>query len=84
MTDLSVYFSSLSDASLDVRHAAVEKIAAAGRADPGMVVPAVVSELRSGTLDTRWYLGRSLVTMGSDIIPPISEYAAVVKETDIQ
>ena len=84
MTNLSVYFSSLSDASLDVRHAAVEKIAAAGRADPGTVVPAVVSELRSGTLDTRWYLGRSLVKMGPDIIPLILEYAEVEKDMDIQ
>ena len=84
MTDLNVYFNSLSDASLDVRHAAVEKIAAAGRADPGTVVPVVISELRSGTLDTRWYLGRSLVKMGPDIIPLILEYAEVEKNMDIQ
>lgn len=84
MTDLNVYFRSLDDESLDVRHAAVEEIAAAGRANPGQVVPVVIAELRSGTLESRWYLGRSLVKMGSTITPLILEYAEMEKDMDVQ
>ena len=84
MTDITDALTALSDADLDVRHAAVEKIAAAGRANPGQIVPVVIAELRSGTLDTRWYLGRSLVKMGPEITPLLLEYAEMEKNMDIQ
>ena len=84
MKELSQNIASLSDASLDVRHAAVEEIAAAGRADTASVVPVVVTALRDGTLDTRWYLGRSQVKMGPGIIPLILEYAQTEQNMDVQ
>ncbi|HJJ98908.1 MAG TPA: hypothetical protein O0X23_01680 [Methanocorpusculum sp.] len=84
MTDITDALSALSDADLDVRHAAVEKIAAVGRTDPGEVVPAVIAKLRSGTIDIRWYLGRSLVKMGPEITPLLLEYAKMEKNMDVQ
>jgi len=84
MTDITGVLAALSDADLDVRHTAVEKIAVEGRENPGQIVPVVIAELRSGTLDTRWYLGRSLVKMGPEIIPLILEYAEVEKNMDVQ
>lgn len=84
MTDITDALTALSDTDLDVRHAAVEKIAAAGRTNPGQIVPVVIAELRSGTLDTRWYLGRSLVKMGPEITPLLLEYAEMEKNMDVQ
>lgn len=84
MTDITDALSALSDADLDIRHAAVEKIAEVGRANPGEIVPVVIAELQSGTLDTRWYLGRSLVKMGPEITPFILEYAELEKNMDVQ
>lgn len=84
MIDITDALTAVSDASLDVRHAAVEKIAAAGREKPGSVVPVVIAELRSGPLETRWYLGRSLVKMGPAITPILLEYAEMEQNMDIQ
>jgi HEAT repeat protein len=84
MTDLNVYFNSLGDKSLDTRHAAVEEIAAAGRANPRQIVHDVISELKSSTIDIRWYLGRALVKIGPEIIPLILEYAETEKNMDVQ
>jgi HEAT repeat protein len=84
MTDINVQFDSLDDKSLDVRHAAVEKIVTAGKKNTNQVVPAVIAKLRISTLDTRWYLGRSLVKMGPGIIPIIIEYAELEEDTNVQ
>jgi HEAT repeat protein len=84
MTDLNVYFNSLSNKSLDIRHAAVEEIATAGRANPRQIVRDVIAELGSSTLDIRWYLGRALVKIGPDIIPLILEHAETEKNMDVQ
>ncbi len=84
MENLNACFSSLNDESLDVRHAAVDRIAAAGRAAPERIVPIVISEISEATPDCRWYLGRSLVKMGPVIIPIILEYAEIEQNMDVQ
>ncbi|MDR0439288.1 MAG: hypothetical protein LBH02_03605 [Methanocalculaceae archaeon] len=84
MTDLKVYFNFLGDKSLATRHAAVEEIATIGRANPKQIVHDVITELKSSTLDIRWYLGRSLVKMGPEIIPLILEHAEMEKDMDVQ
>ncbi|HJJ88851.1 MAG TPA: hypothetical protein O0W81_01910 [Methanocorpusculum sp.] len=83
MTDITHALTTLLDADTDVRHASVEMIAAAGRINPEHVVPIVISELRSGTPDSRWYLGRSLIKMGPDIIPLLLEYANIEMNMDV-
>ncbi|MDR3101907.1 MAG: HEAT repeat domain-containing protein [Methanocalculaceae archaeon] len=82
--DLGVCFRSLCDASLNVRHAAVEEIATVGRVYPGDVVPAVIAELIKATPDRCWYLGRSLVKMGAVIIPIMLKYAELEENMDVQ
>lgn len=84
MDDITHFLFQLSDESLDARHAAVGKIAAAGSLHPERIVPIVVDELKTVTFDTRWYLGRSLVLMGPEIIPVILEYAELEKAMDVQ
>ena len=84
MDDISVYFSELGNESLDARHAAVDKIAAAGRQRPERIVPIVIAELRNADVDTRWYLGRSLIYMGPGIIPVLLEYSEMEQDMDIQ
>lgn len=84
MDDISVYFNELEDESLDVRHEAVAKIAAVGKLHPEQLVPIVIAELRNAKVDTRWYLGRSLIQMGPEIIPILLEYSELEQEMDIQ
>ncbi|MDV0443181.1 hypothetical protein [Methanorbis rubei] len=84
MVNLNACFCSLNDESLEVRHAAVDAIAEVGRAAPEKIVPIVIAEMPDATLDTRWYLGRSLVKMGPGIIPIILEYAEIEQNMDIQ
>lgn len=84
MSDITEYFTLLKSESLETRHLAVDKIADEGRRDPMNTAAIVVAELKSSPLETRWYLGRSLIKMGPGIIPTILESSALEPDMDVQ
>lgn len=84
MSDLTKYFELLTSESLDERHKAVDKIAAEGKSNPENTASVVIAKLKTSPLETRWYLGRSLIKMGPSIIPTVLEYSSVEQSMDVQ
>ncbi|MDO5846629.1 MAG: hypothetical protein Q4Q04_06875 [Methanocorpusculum sp.] len=79
--DAEELFTGIISENLDERHAAVEKIAAAYQTEPDAVFAAALSALRSGDLNSRWYIGRALIKMGEGVIPRL--ISAAESETDM-
>ena len=74
-------FAQLSAEDLDLRHAAVEELAARGKIDSDTIIPQIIAELKTGNMNIRWYLGRALIAIGPSVTPYLR--AASEKETDM-
>ncbi|MDD3047445.1 MAG: HEAT repeat domain-containing protein [Methanocorpusculum sp.] len=74
-------FARLSAEDLDQRHAAVQDLAALGKSEPDIIIPAIIAALKTGSMNLRWYLGRALIRIGPSAIPFLT--AASEEETDM-
>lgn len=75
------YESELKSEDLDARHLAVDKIATEASLDLEKSVPALAALLKKSDTNTRWYVGRAFIKLGSAAIPYI--IAESEKETDM-
>lgn len=82
--DTDELFAGISSQDLDVRHTAVDKIAAAAKEEPDAVFEAALAALRTGDVNTRWYIGRALIKMGDWVIPRLTQAAATEIDLDVQ
>lgn len=70
---------SLKSENLDERHAAVDKIAGLAKQNPAIYIPEINEALKTGDSDTRWYLGRALIKIGSETV---TQYICDFSETE--
>jgi len=72
-----------SSSNLDVRHDAEVQIAVLIQNTPS-IAKDVISRLRTGNLDTRWYLSRALIKAGDIVIPLIIAESKIEKDPEVQ
>ncbi len=75
-------FEDVKSVNMDIRRVAEVKITEMLKNDKSMI-ELVLENIRTGDVNSRWYLGRALMHAGPEIIPDLVEHAKTEEDTDV-
>ncbi|HJJ36464.1 MAG TPA: HEAT repeat domain-containing protein [Methanocorpusculum sp.] len=75
-------FDDVKSADMATRRAAETAIAEMLAADHG-ILPVIIENIRSGDMNSRWYLSRAVVHEGPQLIPDLIAYARTETDGDV-